>query len=72
MKKGKLLAVVLIALLLAGGLVLASCRAGCDGAGDCTVKDGKGSICFNINSTNRNTCAANKAVSEKKNGNCDC
>jgi len=48
MKKSKLLAVALIGLMLAGGLVLASCRAGCDGPGNCEVKDGKGTACSNF------------------------
>ena len=49
MKKSKLLILGLIALMLVGGLVLASCHAACDGAGTCslTYKDGKfkGSMC---------------------------
>ena len=35
MRKGKILVVGLIALLLAGGLVLASCNDGCKGDGAC-------------------------------------
>ena len=34
MKKGKLLILALIALVLAGGLALASCGLGCPGTGD--------------------------------------
>ena len=45
MKKGKILIVGLIALLMAGALVLVSCRAGCEGAGTCEVDDNKGSVC---------------------------
>jgi hypothetical protein len=84
MKKGKLLAVALIALLMAGGLVLASCRVGCDGPGNCNVKDGKGTGCTNFDvkysfsltsgATYTYTgCAAMKAAAENKSsGNCDC
>jgi len=66
MKKGKILVVGLIALLMAGGLVLASCRAGCEGAGTCEVKSNKGSVCSD------SACAANQAFMEGKNGKCDC
>ena len=76
MKKGKLLAVALIALLMAGGLILASCRAGCDGAGNCEVKKGKGSGCTNFSYSaftgNFTGCAAIKAAMEDKSGKCDC
>ena len=64
MKKGKLLAVALIGLMLAGGLVLASCRGGCVGAGTCEVKNGIGSGC-----TDRG-CAVYK--SNTGNLKCDC
>jgi len=47
MKKSKILIVGLIALLMAGGLVLVSCRAGCEGAGTCEIDNGKGSACSN-------------------------
>ena len=80
MKKSKLLAVALIGLMLAGGLVFASCRAGCPGVGDCEVKDGKGSFCSNFkidDKDNFSGCAAIKALREsdeknKKSGKCDC
>jgi hypothetical protein len=39
MKKNKLLVLGLIALMLAGGLVLASCgRGGCEGKGTCEIE----------------------------------
>jgi len=78
MKKSKLLAVALIGLILAGGLALASCRAGCPGVGDCEIKDGKGSFCSKGGNTpSSNMCAASKAMAEsylgtKKSGKCDC
>ena len=78
MKKGKFLILGLIALVLAGGLALASCRAGCPGNGDCKVENGKGSICSKGKDGGNNTCAATEAFGEtlfgssKKSGNCDC
>ena len=45
MKKGGILILGLIALLLVGGLALASCRAGCEGDGMCSVKEKKGAVC---------------------------
>ena len=48
MKKGKFLVLGLIALVLAGGLALASCRAGCEGSGACKVEDQKGTLCSNL------------------------
>ena len=74
MKKSKLLVLGLIGLLLAGGLVLASCRAGCEGAGMCEVKNGEGSWCSNIyrSSSGYIGCAASKAVGTKGSGKCDC
>jgi len=78
MKKSKLLAVALIGLMLAGGLALASCRAGCPGVGDCEVKDGKGSFCSKGGSDDVGNCAATKAFGDSmypgvsKSGKCDC
>ena len=73
MKKGKILIVGLIALLMAGALVFVSCRAGCEGAGNCKIEiDGNeytGSICTS------EKCETAKAVYERKgNGTykCDC
>jgi len=71
MKKSKLLIVALIGLMLATGMVLASCRAGCDGVGDCSVKDGKGSFCV-TGTGSENGCAANKAAGTNGSGKCDC
>jgi len=68
--KKSLLVLGLIAMLLAGGLVLASCRAGCEGAGTCDVKpDGnsfKGSVCSN------ESCAVYKSIVSRSDGKCDC
>ena len=81
MKKSKLLAVALIGLMLAGGLVLASCRAGCEGAGTCKWEGKTGSACTNVNynnSTGKVTgCAVNVKRSKAAGGNvstveCDC
>lgn len=81
MKKGKILAVALIGLMLAGGLALASCRSGCDGAGTCSIDGGKGSYCsnykINYSSGAVSGCAANKALvksqlGKSSSGQCDC
>ena len=75
--KSKLLIVALIGLLLAGGMVLASCgRTGCPGSGTCESKNRRGSRCSNI-SYNSNTkkysgCAVYKGVSGNDDGKCDC
>jgi len=66
MKKGRILIVGLIALLMAGALVLVSCRAGCEGAGTCKYDGNKGSICTN------EKCAVIKAALQDKSGKCDC
>ena len=58
--KGKILIVGLIALLMAGALVLVGCRAGCEGAGTCEVDGQKGSICTN------EKCAVWKATGTNK------
>jgi len=76
MKKSKLFVLGLIALVLAGGLALASCRAGCDGPGNCDIKDGKGNACTNYSFNQSNGtvsgCAAVKAIIGDKSGKCDC
>jgi hypothetical protein len=73
MKKSKLLILGLIVLMLAGGLALASCRAGCEGAGSCGIDyDGrttvKGSTCSD------SSCGVMKEVAKGKKGvfKCDC
>jgi len=66
MKKSKLLVLALVAVLLTVGLVLASCRAGCEGAGTCEIKDEKGSVCTN------EKCDVWKSGREGKDGKCDC
>jgi len=67
MKKGGFLILGLIALLLVGGLALASCRAGCEGNGTCEIKDKKGSFC----SSSKCEATFNYFLSEKD-GKCDC
>lgn len=64
MKKGKILALALIGLMLAGGLALASCRAGCEGAGTCKIEGSKGSAC-----TNQKCAVFKKATGTRE---CDC
>ena len=66
MKKGKILIVGLIALLMAGALVFVSCRAGCEGAGTCEIDGLKGSIC-----TNEKCAVINQATGSNK-VKCDC
>ena len=66
MKKGKILIVGLIALLMAGALVLASCRAGCEGAGTCKVDGTTGSTCSDRD------CAVNKEANGSNKVKCDC
>jgi hypothetical protein len=69
MKKSNLLILGLIALMLAGGLVLASCGGvGCEGAGNCTwnPKTEKGQFC----STSR--CIVPMAKVYEEQGSCDC
>jgi len=70
MKKGKILIVGLIALLMVVGLVLASCGA-CPKAGGCTVSNnGSGNTCSESN------CAARKYMLDSNRGptpaSCDC
>ena len=62
MKKSKLLVLALVAALMTVGLVLASCRAGCVGAGTCEIKSNKGSACTDFG------CAVYKSGDAK----CDC
>jgi len=67
MKKGKFLILALIALVLAGGLALASCRSGCEGNGACKSDDkGKGTFCTTSG------CAATTGVFTEKAKDCDC
>ena len=66
MKKGKFLILGLIALVLAGGLALASCRPGCEGNGNCKVENGKGAGCTNIK------CDVFIQAMKDKSGECDC
>jgi len=71
MKKNKLFVVALVAALMIVGLVMASCRIGCEGAGDCEVSNGKGSFCTTKG------CSATKAafggfLFATGSGKCDC
>ena len=76
MKKSNFLVLGLIALMLASGLILAGCRAGCEGAGTCEIDSaGKGSICSNLSITYNGDavgCAAGKATVNGHAGKCDC
>jgi len=64
MKKSKLFVVALIATLMTAGLVLASCRPGCDGKGNCSVWNDKGTLCTDFG------CDVYKHDGDR--GTCDC
>jgi hypothetical protein len=72
MKKSKLLAVCLIGVLMAVGLVLASCGSNCSEHGDCeTTGNTRGSFCDD------DDCAVNKVWNGKSSSGqgvttCDC
>jgi len=66
MKKTKFIALGLIAALMVGGLALVSCRAGCEGNGNCKIKDKEGTACTNMD------CAVFKAAMKNEDGKCDC
>jgi hypothetical protein len=65
MKKSKLLILGLIVLMLAGGIVLASCHFACEGAGTCDIDGQEGSFCTNVK------CGVFKATG-KNHVQCDC
>jgi hypothetical protein len=75
MKKGKLLFLALIALVLTGGLVLASCGLGCEGYWN---GDGKGRCFFRLSGGYSSNCVDNCIDEQlKKQGpavdlNCNC
>jgi hypothetical protein len=79
MKKNKLLVLGLIAMMLIGGLALASCgRSGCEGAGTCEVEL-KGTLDYKGSSCSDTDCAVSKdllkAIQEGKTSGkfkCDC
>jgi hypothetical protein len=74
MKKRKLLAVCLIGILMAVGLVLAGCgNSNCSIDGDCEISGGK--LQYMCHGDNSSECAVNKAWSANKTSDrvkCDC
>jgi len=73
MKKSKLLVLGLIALMLAGGLVLASCHAGCEGAGTCKITRTSDGMGFKGSGCSTSSCAIYKSGSKVGDTiKCDC
>jgi len=65
MKRGKILVVSLIGLLMAGGLFLAGCEKGCPGSGDCQVSTGSNGTAYISDYCGNGDCAARKILEYK-------